>query len=738
MEHQHDPKNGELQTPSCCHDGHHSPKIAQSDVPSDAIYTCPMHPEVRKEGPGSCPICGMNLEPMTITLTDKPDAELINMTRRFWVAAILAIPLLLKVMGEHFVPWIHENLNGDMARWMQMAIATPVVLWCGWPFFERGWNSILNRNLNMFTLISLGVGVAYFYSVSVSFFPNWFMNFTNSNHVPDVYFEAAAVITALVLLGQVLELRARSQTNNALRALFDLAPKMARIIHPDGTETDISVSDVKLGDVLRVRPGEKIPVDGSVTDGSSAVDQSMLTGESMPVEKHIGDKVTGATLNGTGGLLIRAERVGLDTMLSQIVAMVAKAQRSRAPIQRMADVVSSYFVPIVILLAVVTSAIWFTWGPEPKLAYALLNAIGVLIIACPCALGLATPMSIMAGTGRAAQSGILIRDAAALETLEKVDTLIIDKTGTLTEGKPKLIKIIAMPGFDEETLLRLASSLEQGSEHPLAAAIVKEANERKVTMVPTSDFQSITGKGVKGIIDGRKVVLGNKALLQSLNIIPDQLETLAEPVRSEGQTAMLLAVDGQPAGIIVVADPIKETTLEAIRLLRELGLKIVMLTGDNLATAKAVAKIVGIDDIEADVLPARKAEVIQNLQKQGSKVAMAGDGVNDAPALAAADVGIAMGNGTDIAMESAGITLLKGDLMGIVRARKLSDAVMNNIRQNLFFAFAYNALGIPIAAGILYPFSGLLLSPVIASAAMALSSVSVIANSLRLRRVVLS
>ena len=739
MEHknQHDPKNGELQTPSCCHGSHHSPKMVQSDIPSDAIYTCPMHPEVRKEGPGSCPICGMALEPLAISLVDKPDLELINMTRRFWVAAILSAPLLLKVMGEHFVPWIHENLNGDMTRWMQMAIATPVVLWCGWPFFERGWASIMNRSLNMFTLISLGVGVAYLYSAAVSFFPNWFMIFTNSNHVPDVYFEAAAVITTLVLLGQVLELRARSQTNNALRALFDLAPKMARIIHPDGTEVDIPVSDLKLGDILRVRPGEKIPIDGSVTDGSSAVDQSMLTGESMPVEKHIGDKVTGATLNGTGGLVIRAERVGLDTMLSQIVDMVAKAQRSRAPIQRMADVVSSYFVPVVILLALITAAIWFVWGPEPKLAYALLNAIGVLIIACPCALGLATPMSIMAGTGRAAQLGILIRDAAALETFEKVDTLIIDKTGTLTEGKPKLIKLIALSGFDEKTLLRLAASLEQGSEHPLAAAIVRGASDRQVELAVATDFQSVTGKGVTGTIDGRKIALGNKALLQSFNIIPDQLETLAQPLRSEGQTAMLLAVDGQAAGIIVVADPIKETTIEAIRLLRELGLRIVMLTGDNLATAKAVAQKIGIDDIEADVLPARKAEVIQNLQRQGRKVAMAGDGVNDAPALAAADVGIAMGNGTDIAMESAGITLLKGDLVGIVRARRLSAAVMNNIRQNLFFAFAYNALGIPIAAGILYPFFGLLLSPVIASAAMALSSVSVIANSLRLKSTVI-
>lgn len=735
MDHHHNHKHEAPQTLSCHQNDKKPSKTSQADVPPDTIYTCPMHPQVRQVGPGNCPICGMALEPETIALAGKPDPELVDMTRRLWVVAILSLPLLTKVMGEHFIPWIHENLNSDMARWAQLGIATPVVLWGGWPFFERGFKSVINRSLNMFTLIALGVGVAYFYSLAVTVWPDWFMVFSGGTRVPDVYFEAASVITALVLLGQVLELKARSQTNSALRALFDLAPKMARIIHPDGTEADLPVSDVKIGDFLRVRPGEKIPVDGIVTEGNSAVDQSMLTGESMPVEKHAGDKVTGATLNGTGGLIMRAERVGLETMLSQIVAMVAKAQRSRAPIQRMADSVSGYFVPIVVIIAVMTAIVWWMWGPEPKLAYALLNAIGVLIIACPCALGLATPMSIMAGTGRAAHMGILIRDAAALETFEKVDTLIIDKTGTLTEGKPRLVNLSVLPGFDESLLLQLAGSLERGSEHPLAAAIVRGATDKQLVLTQAQDFQSLTGKGVTGMVEGRKVALGNKALLQSLGVLPDRLEQLAQPSRAEGQTAMLLAVDGQAAGIIVVADPIKASTPEAIRLLRAEGLKIVMLTGDNQATAKSVAQKLGIDEIEADVLPARKAEVVQAMQAQGRKVAMAGDGVNDAPALAAAEVGIAMGNGTDIAMESAGITLVKGDLIGIVKARRLSRATMRNIRQNLFFAFIYNALGVPVAAGLLYPFFGILLSPIIASAAMAFSSVSVIANSLRLRKI---
>ena len=699
------------------------------------LYTCPMHPQVQHVGPGNCPICGMTLEPVTVALSDKPDPELVEMTRRFWIAAILSLPLLVKVMGEHVIPSMHMRFNGDVGRWLQLAFATPIVLWCAWPFFARAWQSILNRSLNMFTLVGLGVSVAYGYSLAVTLFPEWFKIFTGGDKIPDVYFEAAAVITTLVLLGQVLELRARSQTNSALRALFDLAPKTARLIHADGSESDVAVSAVKVGDLLRVRPGEKIPVDGVVTEGSSAVDQSLLTGESMPVEKNSGDKVSGATLNGTGGLVVKAERIGLDTMLSQIVAMVAKAQRSRAPIQRMADSVAGYFVPAVVALAVLTAAAWWLWGPEPKLAYALLNAIAVLIIACPCALGLATPMSIMAGTGRAARAGILIRDAAALETFEKVDTLVIDKTGTLTEGKPKLIHLVAVEGFDENTLLRLAASIERGSEHPLAAAILRGAADKKIELISATNFQSVTGQGVIGRIENKQVALGNAALLQSQNVASGLLDKIAEPFRAQGQTAMFLAVDGLPAGVIVVADPIKETTPEALRLLKQEGLHIVILTGDNLATAQSVAQKLGIDEVEAGVLPARKAEVVQLLQKKGRKVAMAGDGVNDAPALAAAEVGIAMGNGTDIAMESAGITLVKGDLMGIVRARHLSRAVMNNIRQNLFFAFIYNMFGVPIAAGVLYPFFGILLSPIIASAAMACSSVSVIINALRLRGV---
>jgi P-type Cu+ transporter len=692
-----------------------------------------MHPQVRKTAPGNCPICGMTLEPVTITLSDKPDPELISMTRRLWIATLLSLPLLVMVMGQHIVPWILQTLSDNTERWMQLAFATPVVVWCALPFFVRGFQSVINRSLNMFTLVSLGISVAYGYSLVVTFFPEWFKIFTGNDKMPDVYFEAASVITTLVLFGQVLELRARSQTNSALRALFELAPKMARFIRTDGSEIDVPVSEVKPGDLLRVRPGEKIPVDGIVTEGSSEVDQSMLTGESMPVEKNPDDKVTGATVNGTGGLVMRAEKVGLDTMLSQIVAMVAKAQRSHAPIQRVADIVSGYFVPVVVITAILTAFAWWQWGPEPKLAHAILNAIAVLIIACPCALGLATPMSIMAGTGRAARAGILIRDAAALEIFEKVDTLVIDKTGTLTEGKPKLVNLMPLKGFDEAKLLWLAGSIERSSEHPLATAIVRGATDKKIELVEATNFQSITGKGVTGLIDGKTVALGNKSLLRSLNIVPEELEALAQPYRNQGQTVMLLAVDNQPAGIVIVADPIKKTTPEAIKLLRQNGLRIVMLTGDNQATARSVAQKLGIDEIEADVLPSRKSEVIQFMQKEGHKVAMAGDGINDAPALATAEVGIAMGNGTDIAMESAGITLIKGDLIGIVRARRLSHAVMGNIRQNLFFAFVYNVLGVPVAAGILYPFFGILLSPIIASAAMAFSSVSVIANALRLR-----
>jgi len=692
-----------------------------------------MHPQVRQIGIGDCPICGMALEPETVALTDEPDIELANMTIRFWIALALSVPLLIMVMAPHFISNIYGSVSDNVMRWFQFVVATPVVLWCGLPFFQRGGKSIVNRSLNMFTLISLGVGIAYGYSVTVTFIPGWFEKLTGK--IPDIYFEPAAVITTLVLLGQVLELRARARTNSALRALFDLAPKVARLIHEDGSESDVPVSEVKKGDRLRVRPGEKIPVDGTVLEGSSAVDQSMLTGESMPVEKQKGDKITGATLNGTGSLIMCAERVGADTMLAQIVAIVGKAQHSRAPIQRVADSVASCFVPVIVVVSALTALAWGLWGPEPRFAYALLNAVAVLIIACPCALGLATPISIMVATGRAARAGILVRDAAALETFEKVDTLIIDKTGTLTEGKPKLIKLVTFGNIDEPHLLYFAASLERGSEHPFAEAIVRDATNKKIELSAAENFESITGKGVSGVVDGKKVILGNAALLKSMNINVDLLEQKAKPFRSEGQTAMLLAVEGRAVGIIVVADPIKSTTLEAIRLLKQEGLHIVMVTGDNSTTAQSVAMKLGIDEVEADVLPVRKAEIVKLLQQKGRKIAMAGDGVNDAPALATADVGIAMGSGTDIAMESAGITLVKGDLMGIVRTRRLSNAVMRNIRQNLFFAFIYNSLGVPVAAGVLYPFFGILLSPVIASAAMAFSSVSVITNALRLRRI---
>lgn len=702
---------------------------------ADVIYTCPMHPQIRQKGPGSCPICGMALEPERVSLEEVPDPELTDMTRRFWVAAALSFPLALWVMGAHLIPnFPHEWLESSISRWIQMAMATPVVLWGGWPFFVRAVDSIKQRSLNMFTLIALGVGVAYLYSLLITLFPDAAMRFAGGMML-DIYFEAAAVITALVLLGQVLELKARNQARNAMRALLDLAPKMARLIREDGKEEDVHLSHVHKGDLLRVRPGEKVPVDGVVVEGHSSVDQSMVTGESVPVEKNPGDKVIGATLNGTGGFIMRAERVGNETMLAQIVDMVAKAQRSRAPIQRMADTVSGYFVPVVVLVALITAVAWWVWGPEPKLAYAIVNAVAVLIIACPCALGLATPMSIIAGTGRGAHAGVLIKNAEALEIMEKVDTLIIDKTGTLTEGKPKLMEVETSSGFEQGEVLRLIASLERSSEHPLASAIVKGAEERSLTLTSVQNFASITGKGVKGTVDGHVVVLGNMALLSSLGIDPASLVASAEQLRSKGQTAMFAAIDGKPAAVISVADPIKATTPDALKQLKAEGLRIVMLTGDSKATAEAVAKQLAIDEIEAEVSPDRKHEVVRQLQQQGRKVAMAGDGVNDAPALAQAHVGIAMGTGTDVAMESAGVTLVKGDLIGIVRARRLSHATMSNIRQNLFFAFIYNALGVPVAAGILYPFFGLLLSPVIASAAMALSSVSVIFNSLRLRSI---
>ena len=700
-------------------------------------YTCPMHPEIVSDEPGQCPICGMALEPRTITLEEEPNPELAYMARRFWIALVLTVPLVLIAMADALSG---ESLAAIVPTWIvvwaQLALATPVVVWAGWPFFVRGWNSIVTRHLNMFTLIAIGVGVAYAFSAVAVLFPGVFPDdFRGATGDVNLYFEAAAVITTLVLLGQVLELRARSKTSSAIRSLLNLAPKFARIVRDDGDEDDIPLERVKPGDRLRVRPGEKIPVDGVVLEGMSTVDESMVTGESIPVEKASGDPVTGSTINGTGSLIMRAERVGHDTLLYRIVQMVAEAQRSRAPIQRLADVVAGYFVPAVVLVAVVTFAVWAVVGPEPALAYALVNAVAVLIIACPCALGLATPMSIMVGTGRGAHSGVLIKNAEALEILEKVDTLVVDKTGTLTEGRPRLNKVEAAPGFDQAEVLRLVASLERGSEHVLAAAILGGAKERDLTLAEVTDFLSHTGKGVVGKVEGRAVALGNRRLFEELGIPLGNLPAQAENLRAEGNTVMFVAVDGAAAGLIAVADPIKETTPEAVKLLQDNGVHIVMLTGDNRTTAEAVARRLGIDEVKAEVLPDEKSEVVRELQNKGRVVAMAGDGINDAPALARAHVGIAMGTGTDVAMESAGITLVKGDLRGIARARRLSRATMRNIRQNLFFAFAYNTLGIPVAAGVLYPVFGLLLSPIIAGAAMSLSSVSVIGNALRLGKV---
>jgi Cu+-exporting ATPase len=695
-----------------------------------------MHPEVRKAGPGSCPKCGMALEPENIAESGGADPELRDMTRRFQVAVAFSIPLLFLGMGGHVTGGaVHEFIMSRGAIWLQFALSTPVVLWCGWPFFKRFWQSLEHKSPNMFTLIGLGVGVAYIYSVIVTLAPGLFAKLAGETGMAAVYFEPAAVITALVLLGQVLELKARAQTSGAIRALLNLAPAMAHVIRADGTEEEIPLAHVHKGDVLRVRPGEKIPVDGVVLEGNSAIDQSMITGEPVPVEKTVGDEVTGATINGTGSFIMRAEHVGSETLLARIVDMVSKAQRTRAPIQRLADIVSGYFVPAVILVAIISAIAWGIYGPEPRIGNALLSAVSVLIIACPCALGLATPMSIIAGTGRGAKAGVLIKNAEALEAFEKTDTLIVDKTGTLTEGKPRLASVVAAKGFDEAIMLSLAASLERGSEHPLASAIVKGAEAKGVKLAHASDFKSITGKGVTGKVDGRDVALGNLALLQALNIDASSIKDKADAYRAQGQTVMFVAIDGKAAGLITVADPVKPTAVEAIKQLKAEGLRIVMLTGDNKTTALAVAKKVGIDEVEADVLPSQKNEAVRKLQEQGRKVAMAGDGINDAPALAQAQVGIAMGTGADVAMESAGITLVQGDLMGIMRARHLSRATMKNIRQNLFFAFIYNALGVPVAAGILYPAFGILLSPVIASAAMALSSVSVIANSLRLRNI---
>ena len=702
---------------------------------SKTEYTCPMHPEVRQDHPGSCPKCGMALEAVTVGAEEKNE-ELADMSRRFWISAILAFPVFLLTMIADLAPsWLPAGLSPAMVQWTAFALATPVVLWGGWPFFVRGWQSLRTRNLNMFTLIALGVSVAWAYSVAALLFPGIFpaaMQMKGGR--VDVYFEAAAMITTLVLLGQVLELRARSRTNAAIRLLLGLAPKTARIQRQDGGEEDIPLEHVRVGDILRVRPGEKIPVDGRVIDGASNVDESMVTGEPMAVAKEKGAELIGATVNGTGSLLMRAEKVGADTLLAQIVRMVAEAQRSRAPIQKLADVVSGYFVPAVVAVAVAAFIAWSAWGPEPRLAHAIVNAVAVLIIACPCALGLATPIAIMVGTGRGAMAGVLIKNAEALEIMEKVDTLVVDKTGTLTEGKPRLVAVQAEAGFGENDILRLAASLERGSEHPLADAIVRGAQARGIGLAKAENFRSITGQGVAGEVEGHALAAGNAGLLESLGIHAGSLSRQADQRRAEGQTVMLLAVDGKAAGLLGVADPIKDSSAEAIRALHAQGLRIVMLSGDSRTTAQAVAGKLAIDEVHAEVLPEQKTELIQRLQAEGRVVAMAGDGINDAPALAQAQVGIAMGAGTDVAIESAGITLVKGDLRGIVKARRLSRVTMRNIRQNLFFAFVYNTAGVPIAAGALYPFFGILLSPIIAAAAMSFSSVSVISNSLRLRR----
>ncbi len=701
------------------------------------IYTCPMHPEVRDVRPAPCPLCGMALEPEGVAGGEEDTSELDDMTRRFWICAVLTAPLLLFAMGEMVLP---ASVSGLMRfgaiPWVQLALATPVVLWGGWPFLVRGVQSLRTMNLNMFTLIGLGVSVAYVYSVIATAAPGIFPPaFRGHDGQVGIYFEAAAVITTLVLLGQVLELKARSRTSGALRELLELAPATARRLRDDGAEEEVSLDAVVSGDRLRVRPGEKIPVDGTLVDGRSNVDESMITGEPVPVEKNAGDEVTGGTVNGTGSFIMTATRVGTDTVLSQIVQMVAQAQRSRAPIQRLADVVAGWFVPAVMLASVTSFIAWSLLGPPPAMALAIVNAVAVLIIACPCALGLATPMSIMVGTGKGAHLGVLIRDAEALETLEKVNVVVVDKTGTLTEGRPKLVSVAAMEQVDEAELLRLAAAVEAASEHPLADAIVKGARERGLAVDTARDFESITGEGVEARVDGHRVAVGNRKLMDRFGAVPESLAERAEALRGEGQTVMFVAIDGQPAGLIGVADPVKETAPEAIESLHHSGVKVVMLTGDSLATAQAVAARVGIDDVRADVSPQDKHRIVQELQQSGAVVAMAGDGINDAPALAQADVGIAMGTGTDVAMESAGITLMRGDLRGVARARALSHATMSNIRQNLFLAFVYNSLGVPIAAGVLYPWLGLLLNPMIAAAAMSLSSVSVIGNALRLRSI---
>ncbi len=707
-------------------------KGAPAAAPEGTIYTCPMHPQIRQAGPGNCPICGMALEPEIATADSGPNPELADMTRRFWVGVALALPVMAIEMSGHFgVHWLSPALS----NYAQFAFATPVVLWAGWPFFVRGWQSLLTRNLNMFTLIAMGTGIAYLYSLAATFAPGIFPAALRGHGAPAVYYEAAGMITVLVLLGQVLELRAREATSGAIRALLDLAPKTARRVKDDGGDEEVSLDAIKAGDKLRVRPGDKVPVDGVVLEGRSTLDESMVTGEAMPVTKEKDSRVIGATINTSGSFVMRADKVGRDTLLAQIVQMVASAQRSRAPIQRLADQVAGWFVPAVIAVALIAFAAWATFGPEPRFAYGLVAAVSVLIIACPCALGLATPMSIMVGVGRGAQAGVLIKNAEALERMEKIDTLVIDKTGTLTEGKPKVVAVAPAAGFDEADVLRLAASVERGSEHPLAAAIVAAAKERKLDLAQVDGFDAPAGKGVTGTVEGKQLALGNAKFLHELNIDAGALAEEAERRRGDGATAIFLAVDGRPAGVIAIADPVKASTPAALKALAAEGVRVVMLTGDNRTTAQAVARRLGITEVEAEVLPDRKSAVVEKLRREGRTVAMAGDGVNDAPALAAAEVGIAMGTGSDVAIESAGVTLLKGDLTGIVKARALSQAVMGNIRQNLFFAFVYNAAGVPIAAGVLYPVFGLLLSPIIAAAAMALSSVSVVGNALRLRYV---
>jgi len=711
--------------------GGHQPEL----VPEGTVYTCPMHPEIRQIGPGSCPICGMALEPDIAGPETGPNPELVDMTRRFWIGLVLTLPVFILEMGAH-IAGAHNWVEPTPSNYVQFAFATPVVLWAGWPFFERGWQSLATRNLNMFTLIAMGTSVAYVYSVAATFVPGIFPEaFRGHGGPPAVYFEAASVITVLVLMGQVLELRAREATSGAIRALLDLAPKTARRIKGDGGDEDVPLDAVQVGDRLRVRPGDKVPVDGTVLEGRSALDESMVTGESMPVTKDKDSRVLGGTLNTSGSFIMRADKVGRDTLLSQIVQMVASAQRSRAPIQRLADQVSAWFVPAVIAVALVAFAAWATFGPEPRFAYGLVAAVSVLIIACPCALGLATPMAIMVGVGRGAQAGVLIKNADTLERMERIDTLVIDKTGTLTEGKPKVVAVAPASGFDEAHVLQLAASIERGSEHPLAAAIAAAAAERKLELLPVRDFVAPAGKGVTGIVDNKRLALGNARFLGEMSIDTSALSPEAERLRGDGATAVFLAVDGKAACVIAVADPIKKTTSDALQALAADGVRVVMLTGDNRTTAQAVARLLGIAEVEAEVLPDQKSAVVEKLRREGRAVAMAGDGVNDAPALAAADVGIAMSTGSDVAIESAGVTLLRGDLTGIVKARTLSAAVMRNIRQNLFFAFVYNALGVPVAAGVLYPVFGLLLSPIIAAAAMALSSVSVVGNALRLRTV---